>query len=47
MVRTKTTGIGKHKEELELVVDRAAFVYVESWLELGWRLWEGVYPQRD
>ena len=44
---TKTTGAGKHREELEVVVDRSAFVLVDNWLEASWHLWDGLYPDRD
>ena len=47
LVRTKTTGAGKHKEELEVVVDKSAFVLVPGWLSAGWVLWDGVFPERD
>ena len=47
LVRTKTTGLGKHREELELVVDVEAFIVMPLWLETGWRLWEDVFPHRD
>ena len=40
LVRTKTTGVGKGRETLELVVDRGAFLFRERWLEVGWELWE-------
>ena len=46
-VLTKTTGLGNNREELELVVGIAAYIVVPQWLSVGWRLWDGVYPQRD
>ena len=39
LVRTKTTGAGEKKEQLEIVVDRAAYLVEEAWLMAGWALW--------
>ena len=38
LVRTKTAGIDKHREELEFVVNRAAYIVAANWLESGWVL---------
>ena len=47
LVRTKTTGAGKKKEQLEVVVDAAAFISDPTWLRVGWELWAAVFPDRD
>ena len=47
LVRTKTSGKGKSREELELVIDRAAYLFEPSWLHTGWALWEKVGSGRD
>ena len=36
LVRTKTTGAGKKKEQLELVVDRMTYLVEEGCLATGW-----------
>ena len=46
-VRTKSTGVGKARETLELVVDVGAFVVEPGWLLEGWSLWQHVDHDRD
>ena len=29
------------------MIDIGAFIATPTWLEVGWRLWEGVFPHRD
>ena len=38
-IRTTTTGAGKKKEQLKMVVDRMAYIIEENWLATGWQLW--------
>ena len=47
LVRSKTTGAGKRREELYLHVDRMAYILESSWLEVGWRLWQRCGTARD
>ena len=47
LVRTKTSGAGRKREELYVHVSAGAFILVASWLEVGWRMWSRVSPDRD
>ena len=47
LVRTKTSGANKKKQHLEVVVDRAAYLLHEDWLEVGWLLWQETPQSRD
>ena len=47
LVRTKISGLGKSREELEVVVDSGAFIFESSWLAVGWALWEELGTDRD
>ena len=45
--RTKTTGAGKKAEELNLHIDREAWLAHPSWLEVGPALWQHTGTARD
>ena len=47
LVRTKTSGVGKKREELYICVSAHAYMREESWLAVGWDLWERVGIERD
>ena len=47
LVRTKTSGAGKKKQVLEVVVDADAYVVHSSWLRWGWELWRDTPQDRD
>ena len=47
LVRTKTSGVGKSREELEVVIVQAAFLFMSAWLQTGWAVWELVGTGRD
>ena len=47
LVRTKTSGAGKRREELYLHIDAGAFFFHKSWISVGRRLWEDLGTNRD
>ena len=47
LVWTKTSGVGKSREELEVVIDHSAFLFMPAWLQTGWALWERMGTGRD
>ena len=46
LFRTNTTGTGKRKEQLEMIVDRQAYICEAAWLEEGWKLWDTLECER-
>ena len=47
LVRTKTSGSGKKREELYIHVDPGAFIFEEAWLRTGFDLWLQAGTDRD
>ena len=47
LVRTKTSGAGKKREELYLHIDVTALFFHPSWLRVGWELWQALGTRRD
>ena len=47
LVRTKTTGPGRRREELYIHVDSAAYLLAPQWLEIGWRLWASIGCKKE
>ena len=47
LVRTKTTGAGKRREELLLFVSLDAYLLHREWLKTGFALWESCTSERD
>ena len=47
LVRSKTSGVGKKREELHVFVSRRAFLSVEDWLDKGLTLWNMFNAPRD
>ena len=47
LVRTKTTGAGKKREELTIAVGQDVFAREPDWMCTGWRLWQAFDTPRD
>ena len=47
LVRTKTSGVGKRREELYIHVDAEAWFAQCNWLATGWELWDSCGSDRD
>ena len=47
LVRAKSTGDGKRREQLEVVVDVVAWIVQPGWLKAGWQLWAATDQRRD
>ena len=47
LVRTKTSGAGKNVEALPMFVSSEAFLKQQTWLTVGFDLWQNVPLERD
>ena len=47
LVRSKTTGTGKQREELTIAVGHDVFLREPDWMCTGWRLWQAFDTPRD
>ena len=47
LVRTKTSGAGRKREELYVFVSGQAYILSSDWLMSGWRLWQAHASDRD
>ena len=47
LVRTKTSGAGKRREELYLHIDALAYISQPTWHKVGMELWPSVNSPRD
>ena len=47
LTRTKTSGVGKKVQRLQMVIGRSAYIGEPTWLDVGFKLWEAVPQGRD